>query len=566
MLAPPLGGLAFLFLVGAGPAVVLAPRLSLDAQAALAPVAGAALVASVSVLLPFGVPAKPLAVGVAVVGVAVGVWARHRAIAALRAAGIPLAIGVAAILLAGLPGLVRGDWRAATLYGSTDSYHWASQARAYLDGPAPAPVEQHPDRLTYERSKDQHWAVALPFGLLQLAWLSRADPPAVYGAFAALLAALLPLATFAAARGLLAWRPAVAGAAALALAANAALLFATFFSWQQQVAGVAFAFSAAALLRLGLEPDAPRRELLLAALLTAAALATYRLGFAPYLLVLLAGVVLAYLTVRRDELARVGRAVVAFAAAAVILSALSLAALGSGLPDFVSAGGFSTAFKESFPAGQLGEALGLAPHVWSVQEDWPAAARLGWLVLAWAAALVVLVAGARALSRRASRADFLVAGAALTVGGYAVLLLPAFAPYLSFKILSYGAPFLVLLALVPLRHRPGWLALAAALLVVPAAAVAIILAERRSSEPLAAGLDTSTIPKHATVSVDVDDPWEQAWTLYYLRDHRLSVERPSYLLTEQGANLDAADFRHRPVQFVVRDAGGRIVLERVGPR
>jgi hypothetical protein len=200
-----------------------------------------------------------------------------------------------------------------------------------------------------------------------------------------------------------------------------------------------------------------------------------------------------------------------------------------------------------------------------VQEDWPAAARLGWLVLAWAAALVVLVAGARALSRRASRADFLVAGAAVTLDGYAVLLLPpAFSPYLSFKILSYGAPLLVLLVLVPLRHRPGWLALAAALLVVPAAAVATILAERRSSERLAAGLDTSAIPKNATIPVE--DPWEQAWTLYYLRDHRLSVDRPSYLLTEQGVNPDAAAFRHRGVQFVVRGAGGRIVLERVGPR
>ena len=560
MLAPPLGGLAFIFLVGAGPAALLAPRFPVDAQAALAPVAGAALVACVSVLLPLGVPAKPLAVGVAVLCAAVGAAVWRRAWAALRAAAVPLAIGVAAILLAGLPGLVRGDWHAATLYGSTDSYHWSSQARAYFDGPAPAPVEEHPDRLTYERSKDQHWAVAVPFGLLQLAWLSRADPAAVYGAFAALLAALLPLATFAFARAAFGWRPAVCAAAALALAANAALLFASFFSWQQQVAGVAFAFSAAAMLRLGLEPDAPRRELLLAALLTAAALATYRLGFAPYLLALLGSTVLAYAAAHRDELTRVARALVPFAAAALILSAPSLAALGSGLPDFVSSGGFSTAFKEAFPAGELGEALGLVPHVWSVQEDWPLAARIGWLVLAWGVAVLVLVAGARALSRRAPRADLLAAGAALTVVGYLVLLLPAFAPYLSFKILSYGAPFLVLLALVPLADRRAGLALAAAVLIIPAAAVAIVLAERRSSAPLAADLDTSAIPAGARVSVAVDDPWEQAWTLYYLRDHPLSVENPSYLLTEQGADRDPAAFRHRPVDFVVREQGGKLIV------
>ena len=561
MLAPPLGGLAFLFLAGAGPAALLARRFPVDAQAALAPVAGAALAACTSVLLPLGVPAKPLAFGVAVAGGAVGVAIWRRAWAALRTAAIPLAIGVAAIVLAGLPGLVRGDWHAATLYGSTDSYHWSSQARAYLDGPAPAPVEEHPDRLTYERSKDQHWAVALPFGLLQLAWLSRADPPAVYGAFAALLAALLPLAAFAVARGAFGWRSAVAVAAALALAANAALLFASFFSWQQQVAGVAFAFSAAAMLRLGLEPDAPARELLLAALLAAAALATYRLGFAPYLLALLAVTVLAYAAAHRDELRRVARALVPFAVAALILAAPSLAALGSGLPDFVSSGGFSTAFKEAFPAGQLGEALGLVPHVWSVQEDWPAAARFGWLVLAWGFAVVILVAGARALASRAPRADFLVAGVAMTALGYFVLLLPAFAPYLSFKILSYGAPFLVLVALVPLARGGGWLALAAGVLIVPAAAVAIVLAERRSSTPLAAELDAASIPAGATVSVEVDDPWEQAWTLYYLRDHPLSVERPSYLLTEQGAARNPAEFRHRPVDVVVREQGGRLVVE-----
>src|SRR5215208_3691779 len=483
MIASQLAGLAFLLLVGLGPAAVLAPRSPADAQAALAPVLGAALMACVSVLLPLGVPARPLAVSVALLGLAVGVAVCRRSGRVLRAAAVPVAIGVAAIVLTGLPGLVHGDWHAATLYGSTDAYHWSSQARSYLDGPPPAPVEEHPDRLTYERSKSQHWAVALPFGLLQLAWFSRADPAAVYGAFAALLAALLPLMTFAVARACLGWRPAVGAAAALALAVNAALLFASYFSWQQQVAGVAFAFAAAAMLRLALEPDAAGREAIAAALLTAAALATYRLGFAPYLLGLLVAVVLGYASLRRDELVRIGRRLVPFVVAALLLAAPSFAALGSGLPDFVSSGGFSTAFKEAFPAGQIGEALGFMPHVWSVREDWPAAARFGWLVIAWAAALLVLGAGARALSRRVPRADFLAAGAALTVGGYAVLLLPGFAPYLSFKILSYGAPFLVLLALVPLARGRGWLPLLAGVLVVPAAAVAVVRAERRPSRP-----------------------------------------------------------------------------------
>ena len=565
LLAAPLGGLAFLFVVGLGPAAALAPRLPADAQAALTPVVGGALVACASVLLPFGVAARPLAVGVAALGVAVAVAFRRRVGSALRAAVLPIALALAAIVLAGVPGLNRGEWDAATLYGSTDAYHWASQAHAYLDGPAPPPVTEHPDRLTYERSKSQHWAVALPFGLLQLAWLSGADPAAAYGAFAALLAALLPLAVFAVARGCLEWRPSAASLAALALAGNAALLFSTYFSWQQQVAGVAFAFTAAAALRLALEPNAPAAETLLASLLAAAALATYRLGFAPYFLVLLAAVVLACAARRRTraELRRLGRPLALFAVVAAAAASPSLAAVGGGLPEFVSSGGFATAFKRAFPDGQLGEALGLAPNVWGLEEGWPAVGRLAWLILAWVAALILLVAGARAL-RGSPRADFVAAGAALTVAGYLVLLLPVFASYLSFKILAYGAPFLVLLALTPFARRGSPLPLAAAALLLPAAAVALVVGAQRSEAPGAAELDTALIPSDAVVSVDVDDPWEQAWALYYLRRFRLSVEHPSYLLTAQGPSRSAAAYRHRPVDFVLRDQAGRLMLEPAG--
>jgi hypothetical protein len=565
LVAAPLGGLAFLFAVGAGPAVALAPRFPPDAQAALAPVVAAALLACASVLLPLDVPARPLAISVAALGVVVGIALRGRVTRALRAAALPVGIAVAAVGLAGVPGLARGDWHAATLYRSTDSYHWSSQARSYLDGPAPSPVGEHPDRLTYERSRSQHWAVAVPFGLLLLAWLSGSDPPAAYGALAAVLGALLPLAAFFVARACLAWRPLAAGAAALALAANAALLFASYFSWQQQVAGAAFAFAAAAALRLALEPEGKVAETALAALLTAAALATYRLGFAPYLLGLLAAVVAAYAIRRRrdGDLRRIGRALAGFCFVAALFAAPSLAALARGLPDFVSSGGFDTAFKRGFPAGQLGEALGLAPHVWSVEEDWPAALRLGWLALAWAIAAVLLVAGARRLSAHGLRTDFVAAGAVLTVGGYAVLALPPFTPYLSFKLLSYGAPFLVLLALTPLSRGRALLPLAAVALAVPSVGVAAYLATERSETPAApAGLEAAAgIPPDAVIAVAVDDPWEQAWTLYYLREHTLSIEQPSYLLTAQGPARDPAEYRHGPVAFVVRERSRSLSLE-----
>lgn len=549
LLAVPVGALAFLTVVGAGAAVALAPRFPPDAQAALAPVAGAALIAVASVLLPFGTPVRPLAVAVALLGLALTVRYARRG---WRSAALPLLVAVGAVAIAGAPALARGDWEATSLYGSTDAYHWASQARAYLDGPADPPVAEHPDRLTYERSKTQHWAVALPFGLLQVAWLSGSEPPEVYGAFSALLFCLLPLATYACARGCLEWRPAQAAAAALALALNAALLFASHFSWQQQVAGTAFAFAAAATLRLALEPGAHRRELLLPALLTAAALATYRLGFAPYLAALLAAVVVAFAWVSRDR-ARVARAAAAFAGLAALVAAPSLAALTRGLPEFVSSGGFSTAFKRAFPDGQPAEGLGLVPRVWALKEDWPAAAELSWLAVATVAAVVLLVAGWRA-ARRSPRPDLLAAGLVLSLGGWLLLLLPVFSSYLSYKVLSYGAPFLVLAALAGGRAAMA----AVGCLAAPAAVAATIAAVDSARTP--PEVEARPLPAEAVVAVEVEDPWEQAWALYYLREQTLSVAHPSFILTAQGRTRAPEAYRNGPVTYRLVARGDELRL------
>ena len=560
LLVLPLGGLLVLGLAGAGTTVLLAGRLPAVAQAALAPLVGAALIAAASVLLPLGVPARPLAATVALAALVVTALCRRPVLRLLRAAAWPALVGTVAVLLAGLPALARSDWQATTLYGSTDAYHWTSQARAYLDAPAEPPIAEHPDRLTYERSRDQHWAVALPFGLLQVAWAADSDPPEVYGAFAAIVFALLPLGAFGVARAVLGWRERWAALAGLALAANASLLFASHFSWQQQLAGTAFALAAAAMLRLALERDAGQGEWLLAALLAAAALATYRMGFAPYLGGLVVVVVAAYALARRGspaELRAAGKAVALFLAAAVLLSAPSLLALARGLPDFVSSGGFSTAFKQAFPAGQPAEALGLVPRVWSLEEGWPDAARLVWLTLATAIGALLLVLGVRALRRaRAVRADFLAAGGLLVLGGFAVLRLPSFSPYLSFKLLAYGAPFLVLLALTPLaltRGRASFAAggAAAALLVSSATVATVAASGAARTPPSLSTLPVTELPRDAVVAVAVDDPWEQAWALYYLRDRRVSVERPSYLLTAQGPARAAAAYRRRPVDYVL---------------
>lgn len=526
------------------------------------PLVGAALVACASTFLPLGAPARPLAVTVAALGVVATVVLRSHVARALRAGWRPLGVAVAAIALAGAPSVVRGDWRVTSLYGSTDAYHWSSQARAYLDEPAAEPASQHPDRVTYERSRTQHWAVALPFGLLQLAWATGSDPPDVYGALAALVFCLLPLAVFAGARACLGWRTTAATLAGLAVAANAALLFASHFSWQQQVAGTAFAFAAAASLRLALEPDGELREKLLAAVLAAAAVATYRLGFAPFVVVLLAAVVAAYAIARRyaeRDVRRIARAALAFAALAGVIAAPSVVAVLRGFPEFVSSGGFSTDFKRSFPSGQLGEALGFVPSIWTVKEEWPAAARIAWLAVGSLAAALVLLGGWRAVrNARSTRTDFVAAGVVLALGGYCVLLLPPFSSYLSFKVLSYAAPFLVLLALAPLaRARSGLqigTAVIAAALVLTSAAVATIAAADASTTPgeLASLPEAaSEIPRDAVVALDVDDPWDQAWAAYYLRKHRLSVERPSFLFVAQGRSRPSSLYRHRPVAYVL---------------
>ena len=554
LLLLPLAALLVVTLVGGGFVALLAPGLPADAAAALAPLAGAAWIAAVSTLLPLGVPAKPLALVALGAGLVVSVALRRQVVSMLRAGAVPAALAIGAVVLAGAPSLARGDWKVTSLYESTDAYHWVSQGRAYFDGPAPEPVSEHPDRLTYERSRTQHWAVAVPFGAGLVGWLSRSDVADTYGALAAALFAFLTLATYAAARAALGWRRALAAAAGAALALNASLLFASHFSWQQQVVGSALAFSSAVLLWLGLRGEAPRRTLVLAGLLTAGAIGTYRLGFAPFLAALLATVVVTCAWQARDA-RTVARRAGAFLAAAVVLAAPSLLALARGLPGFIDSGAFSTTFKKEFAGGQPGEALGLVPHVWAVEAGWPDWLRLAWLVVASALTAALLVAGVRR-GRAGRSADFVLAGTALVAVGYALLLLPRFAPYLSYKLLAYGAPFLVLLALTPLAQGSGRAtraaAAAAAVLLVGSSAVATVAADRAARTPdrLADAAALRALPADAVVTVSTDDPWRQAWELYDLRDLRVSVERPTYLLTEQGVER-RLDYRHRPASYAI---------------
>jgi hypothetical protein len=195
------------------------------------------------------------------------------------------------------------------------------------------------------------------------------------------------------------------------------------------------------------------------------------------------------------------------------------------------------------------------PHIWAVEDGWPGWLRLVWLAVASLLAAGLLVAGVR-LARANRSGDFVLAGTALVVGGYALLLLPRFAPYLSYKLLAYGAPFLALLALTPLARQAGRATRAATalagVLLVGSSVVATVAAARVARTPprLADAAALSDLPAGAVVTVSTDDPWRQAWELYDLRSVRVSVERPTFLLTKQGVERQLA-YRHRPVSYAI---------------
>ena len=216
----------------------------------------------------------------------------------------------------------------------------------------------HPDRLAYDRIDLQGWAVGLPVGDALTSLVAGSEPWEVYGALAALIAALAPLAGYLLARACLGWSPAWSLALAGALALNASLVFATHNGWQGQLAGSAFLVAAAALLRLALER--PAWDLAAgAALCTAAALATYRLPFLPFVVATLGAVAVAFfLANRRDARARAGalRALTGFAVLVLAFGPVSVVQLARGLPGFLG-NQLSEDAWTYLPRGSYAEAL-----------------------------------------------------------------------------------------------------------------------------------------------------------------------------------------------------------------
>jgi hypothetical protein len=554
----PLALFAALALVGLGLAVTLGKRFAPDAQAALAPILGFAIFATTSVLLSVGVPAVPLGLTVLVLPSVLTVALRKRIYPVLRACGRPFAVGLVALLLAGAPNLAAGNWTVRTYLGhTTDSYFWISQARSLYDGPPKAPSSTYPDRLAYERVGEQHWAVALPFVTGEAAWLSGSDPAEAYGVIAAFVACLLPLAAFFCARGCLEWRPNLAMWAGLALAVNASLLFASYFSWQQQLIGTGLGLASLATLRLALEPPHSWRLQILAAFLAAAALASYRMAFAPYFGALIAVVVVAYLVSHSKFERRYAlRSLLGFSALLVAFGAVSLLALIKGLDDFLALG-VETSFKQKFPSGNLPEALGFFPRMFGAGFSWG-------VVGACAAVPLFIFPLARLRRSSAARVDFVLGATVALVAAYAFLLATkASTPYTSFKLLAYGTPFLAFVIFgaawltKPARARAAGVA-ALVLLVGTSTLVAVIAGSSKSES--ARGLtrlaDIAPELGQGAVSVRVVDPWQQAWATYYLRDVPLSIEQPSLVLVGVAMRRPPSIYRHPGAAYVLREGSG----------
>ena len=103
----------------------------------------------------------------------------------------------------------------------------------------------------------------------------------------------------------------------------------------------------------------------------------------------------------------------------------------------------------------------------------------------------------------------------------------------------------------------------AGVFLVASSAVATVAAGRAARTParLADAAALGALPADAVVTVSTADPWRQAWELYDLRNLRVSVERPTFLLTKQGVERRVV-YRHRPVSYAVvyTEAGAATVV------
>jgi len=563
----PIIALLVLAAIGAAPARALATRIPADAQAALAVVSGAAIVACASPLLVLDVPLKIALAAVGLVSALIAVVVRPHIGALVRAASVPLIVAVASLAFVSAPWIKMASWEPAS-FENADSYIWVSQAKSYLDGPPPLPASSYPNRVAVDLvSSEQHLPVALPFGVAAIASLSGTDPGASYSAFAVLLAVLLTLTVYVVGRAAFEWSRRKTAVAALVVTSNAYVLFATYYGWQAQIGLTMFSLASVTCFRLAVERPAIRREQLLAGLFGAAAVAAYGslvTAFIPLFAFVLAGFAARYRgAVSFRALVRVVFSTAAWALLLglipVVRAVMSVGALSHTLPEW-----------DRYGHGIVPDAVGLVPS-----SDIFSRGSFAWTVLAALVCLAILAMLARlpreaGLAALGSRHDFLLAAAAYFGAVLSVLLIPGFSPYWSIKIAGYGAPFLVLAAFAILtapgagqratRRLAVYTAISAACLFSLASARRFdqgltILDRSRVYAGLAARL--SRVPD-VRVQIDVPDPWRQSWAVYYLRDTPVVVPHPTIFLAGWGPVDKVVPTRPSTYRLAVDDGPGAI--------
>jgi hypothetical protein len=529
-----LGLLAFFSLTGWGLLRLAAPTLPGDVTVSLAPVTGvaafAALAAFVVTRLPIGI-ALGVATGAPLLVAAVVVRRRRRSLCA----PLPLAaVALVAVLAASLPSFFHGGGTPAT-WGNADPYLWVSQAKSLISGPPPAPSTRFPDRVAYEELADNGWAPGIPALTALAAVVTRQDPVDVFGAVAALLYALTPLATYAIGRLALAWSTRLSVAAAAVVALSPYRLFSSYYGWQPQVAGVGCLLAALVLFRVGFAGS--RGLTLPAALLGAGALAIYRMPFLPYVVFAAALVVGGFVVMNRHDCARalrsVARQTCLLLAATLVLAAPSVAAFIGHADRFWSGGHEAAAFTH-YVRGLPSDALGLAPRPPGLTRQLPGAVT----VFALALALVLLASGVRALRRRETgQRDFVLALCVGSLAALAVAQLPVFSPYLSIKLDGYGTVPMILTALAPLEGRrlpPRRLVAGGVFALLSLALVVFAGRFTLSAAPSSAAARAVAHVPSALVRINARNTWRQMWALYFTRDHPAVVSHPSAYLTSMG--------------------------------
>jgi hypothetical protein len=548
----PLAGLAILFGAGLGVADLLGRRLPAQARAALAAPLSAAVLTSASPLAQLGL--RPSQLALVVIGLlGLVTLARARRLEqTVRRAGAPLLVAVLALALSSAPA-IRHQTSAVAGFGNGDPYYWVSQARALSHGPVSAPARLYPDRVAFDLISISHSPVALPVGLAQVAALGGKDPVDAYEAFGSLIFALLAVGVFFVARGCLHWRSRLATAAGVFVSANGYLLFASYNGWQAQLTLTAFGTLAVMTLPACFDRKALGRERLLPAIFMAASIATYGWLFAVFAGLGLAVALACTFTQIRSSVGRrrmvwtLGAVaglglILGFVPTVNAVRALSVSR-GNGQANAAELANWST-YSWAFPS----DALGLI-----VREIDLKSPGTGWVVLALAVAIALFaVAATRIRTFRNPRGLALAAACTALLGGLLLLGLKGSSPYLSMKLMGYGAPLFTLFALsifAGRRARPRRITVIAMAAVVLfcltsllSLSVGIVSATRATAfQSIVAA--TASLPRSSVIRIDYPDVWHQVWLIYFLRERRLAVPDPTIYLEDVEYN------GAKPVQF-----------------